>query len=337
VFTRPDDVDEGALMSTISQLWGIDVAEISYAPLGFGSHHWVGSGTRGRWFVTVNHLAACLNGELDSHDAAFARLERAFRCARLLATEGALGFVVAPIPALDGRTLYRFDEGYSVVLHPFIEGESADDGDGGYRTDEDRHAVVAVVGDLHAATALVQDVATWDDLKVPLRESLVDALTRVGMAWDTGPYGGNARALLDRHAGDVERLLDAFDSLAARVAAEPERYVMTHGEPGAQNVMIVDGDYCLIDWESARLAAPERDLWDLDPGDGCVIAAYQARTGTEVRPFALDAYRLWYDLFEIAGYIEIFRNPHAASADAAESWKNLQYFLRPRERWPQLL
>jgi spectinomycin phosphotransferase len=135
----------------------------------------------------------------------------------------------------------------------------------------------------------------------------------------------------------VERLLASFDGLADRVANEPDRYVITHGEPGAQNVLVVNGKHHLIDWESARIAGPERDLRELDPGDGSALAGYEVTTGTSVRRHALDAYRVWYDLFEIGGYIELFRNLHHERADATESWKNLRHFLRPKERWPNLV
>jgi hypothetical protein len=55
-----------------------------------------------------------------------------------------------------------------------------------------------------------------------------------------------------------------------------------------------------------------------------------------VHPDRLDYYRLWYDLFEIAGYMAVFANPHTDTADVAESWKNLVEFLQPEVRWPAL-
>ena len=74
----------------------------------------------------------------------------------------------------------------------------------------------------------------------------------------------------------------------------------------------------------------------LDPGDGSVLAAYTEATGVALVGERLDYYRLWYDLFEIAGYIDLFRDDHADTADAAESWKNLVDFLQPARRWPAL-
>ena len=294
------------------------------------------SGPRGRWFITVDDLDACLTGAHDSRDAAFDRLGKAFQSARLLADAG-LRFVVAPVRVADGEVLHRLDARYSVVLHHFLDGTTPADSDGGYPTVGDPTAMVALAAELHAATTAAGDVAIRDDLSIPLRNELLAAIASLGEPWDSGPYGERARALLEGNARDVERLLVSFDALADHVTGEPDRYVITHGELGVHNLLVANGEYYLVDWESARLAAPERDLRALDPGDGSAIAYYEERTGTRLRKHALDAYQLWYDLYEIGGYIELFRNPHGESADSTESWKNLQQFLRPRDRWPDFV
>jgi hypothetical protein len=85
-----------------------------------------------------------------------------------------------------------------------------------------------------------------------------------------------------------------------------------------------------------QLAPPARDLWDLAQTDRSVLAAYTEATGTVIDSGALALCRMWYELSEIAGYIELFRSAHDDTEDSAESWRNLEYFLRPAERWPQL-
>ena len=75
---------------------------------------------------------------------------------------------------------------------------------------------------------------------------------------------------------------------------------------------------------------------ELAAGWGSALAAYTEATGTAIDPGALALFRMWYDLSEIAGYIELFRATHGDTEDAAESWKNLEYFLRPADRWPQM-
>ena len=51
---------------------------------------------------------------------------------------------------------------------------------------------------------------------------------------------------------------------------------------------------------------------------------------------AVALYRMWYDLAEISLYVGWFRGSNDDTADAAEGWQNLQYFLRPAQHWPDL-
>jgi hypothetical protein len=68
-----------------------------------------------------------------------------------------------------------------------------------------------------------------------------------------------------------------------------------------------------------------------------MLDAYSAATGNAIDIDALALYRMWYDLAEISCYVRWFRSSHDGTADAAEGWQNLQYFLRPAQRWPGLL
>jgi hypothetical protein len=84
------------------------------------------------------------------------------------------------------------------------------------------------------------------------------------------------------------------------------------------------------------MAPPERDLWTVAGDDRRVLDAYTAATDTPVEDDVLTCYRLSWDLTEVALYIALLRQPHIDTADVAESWRNLEHFLRPRERWPTL-
>jgi spectinomycin phosphotransferase/16S rRNA (guanine(1405)-N(7))-methyltransferase len=112
--------------------------------------------------------------------------------------------------------------------------------------------------------------------------------------------------------------------------------VVTHGEPHAGNVIRTSAGFALIDWDTALLAPPERDLWDLAQTEESLLDAYADAAEVAIDPDALSLYRLWYDLAEIGGYLSLFRRAHTDTADAAESWRNLRHFLQPVARWPDL-
>jgi spectinomycin phosphotransferase/16S rRNA (guanine(1405)-N(7))-methyltransferase len=155
-----------------------------------------------------------------------------------------------------------------------------------------------------------------------------------GDEWCSGSYAQRAQELLRAHAEDLPVLIAAYRSLARRAGSWPERMVITHGEPHAGNVIVTAGGLALIDWDTTLLAPPERDLWGLAEDGASLLGCYVAATGTEINDGAL--YRPRWDLAEVGGYLSQFRSPHEETADTRQSWKELQQFLRPAERWPAL-
>jgi hypothetical protein len=321
------------LQRLLAHGWEIAATAVEYVPVGFGSHHWtVHDGAR-RWFVTVDDLAAKQQSIDDGRDAVFHRLMRALSAARTVADRG-LEFIVAPIRAVDGAVVRRVGDRYAVAVYPFIDGTSHPYGD--FQTVEHRDAMLAMVARLHGVADPATTGAARDDLLVPRRQDLTIAIDALGERWDSGPFGERARNLLDRHASGVERLLDYYDRLAARLASRPERTVLTHGEPHPGNTLMISTDWVLVDWDTTLIAAPERDLWMMARVDTSVVGAYEATTGRRVLQDGLDCYRSWWDLAEICGYITLLHDPHDDTDDVRESWRNLQHYLDPAARWPQL-
>ena len=321
------------LSDALSDGWGFRPASLSYQAVGFGSHHWLAADSGGlKLFVTVDDLSDKLRDAADTASAVFGRLEQALESALSLRRDAGLDFVVAPLPATGGQVLCRLTSRYSLVVHPYLAGcQSGQDGE--FETRADRHAVLAMLVRLHRAKA-TQPRA--DNLEIPGRAALLAAVRSTGEPWQAGPYGTRSKELLARHTADLGALLIAFDELAGRVRTRGGRMVITHGGPDAGNVLKTPLGLVLVDWESALLAPPERDLWALAESDPALLDAYSAATGTAIDTGALALYRMWYDLAEISEYIRWFRSGHDDTADAAEGWQNLQNYLRPAERWPGL-
>ena len=105
--------------------------------------------------------------------------------------------------------------------------------------------------------------------------------------------------------------------------AQPAQAVLTHGEIHPGNTMLTVGGWVLIDWDTALVAPPERDLWNLDPGDGTILDAYAAATGVIPQPSLLNLYRLCWDITDIAVDVGRFRRPHGGSAEDDKCWEFL--------------
>ena len=254
---------------------------LMYRPVGFGSHHW----TVGDRFVTVDE------------NPDFRRLAASLRSA------ADVPVAVAPVPAADGEPFVRHGR-FAVAVYPFVAGESFAFGD--YRDDEHRMAALSLVLSVH---------------RTPPRHALVDdfAVPLPPLPLDEGPYARRAAELLTTHATTIAAAHDRYAGLVDRV--DRDRMVLTHGEPHPGNTMRTPDGWRLIDWDTALVAPPERDLWHLATPE--TLAAYEEATG--VRPVAevLALYRLRWDLTDLTEFATGFARPHDGSADDAESWRLL--------------
>jgi spectinomycin phosphotransferase/16S rRNA (guanine(1405)-N(7))-methyltransferase len=113
----------------------------------------------------------------------------------------------------------------------------------------------------------------------------------------------------------VRAVLARYDAMVAR--ADRSRAVLTHGEPHAANTMRTGDGWLLIDWESALVAPPERDLWSLGPE---IAREYPAATGVAVLPAMVELYRLRWDLTELAIGVDRFQGPHPGNIDDDKTW-----------------
>jgi spectinomycin phosphotransferase len=111
--------------------------------------------------------------------------------------------------------------------------------------------------------------------------------------------------------------------LTAELSVAAGELVITHGEPHVRNLMRSDDGLLLIDWDSAGLALPERDLWGIVSDSGAEAALYAQLTGRAVSEKALSFYRLRWDLSDLAEFLPWFRAPHERSADAETAWHGL--------------
>jgi spectinomycin phosphotransferase/16S rRNA (guanine(1405)-N(7))-methyltransferase len=134
--------------------------------------------------------------------------------------------------------------------------------------------------------------------------------------------------LVRQYAAPIQRLLARYDALVVQARARGTRNVLTHGEPHPGNTMLTADGWLLIDWDTALVAPPERDLWDLDPGDGSILAAYAGATGITPRPSLLGLYRLRWDIGEIAVDVGRFRRPHPGNIDDDKSWELLSSLIK---------
>ncbi|GIF22153.1 spectinomycin phosphotransferase [Actinoplanes tereljensis] len=312
---RPEGVTDADVRAALADGWGITAGELEYRAVGAGSYHWA---VDDRWFVTVDGLGFA---------SSFAPLTRALETAVALRRDAGLDFVVAPLGT--PRVLWPLGHRHAMAVYPLMPGTA---GDFGPHSPASREAVLELIAALHRATPAIAGLAEVTDLELPGHAELLDALATLGTLWTGGPYAVPAQSLLATHQRKIHAWLDRRDRMAAGLKAGAAGWVITHGEPHPGNVLHGPTGPLLIDWDTTRIAPPERDLWlltknPLEAGpssEATDLVRYTEITGRRPSAEALAFYRLNWILADIAVYTADLRRPHGPGGDAEDALTYLE-------------
>ena len=305
----------------VSAHWAAQVHGMEYAPVGAGGHHWWATTSAGDLFVTLDDLRARSQSDVGGTDGAFERLGAAFGTARQLHDDG-LEFVAAPLVDMDGSTVVRWRGHLVVSVTPRVHGEQL--GWGAFDADE-RDGVLRRLAVLHAARPAT--LPAVDDFLLQGGDALTRAIAARGTEWASGPFGEPARGLLVRQYDAVVEALGRLRAAAAAVRARADSFVVTHGEPHRGNVIDTTAGPVLVDWDTARMAPPERDLWWF-AGEDDVLDAYHATGGVPADPATIEFYRLRWTLTDLALFTDELRRAHSDDDDSRLAWDALQECYR---------
>ena len=299
--TRPEHLTDEAIAAVVMAHWSIAAETLEYAPIGFGSHHWVLTECTGRrWFVTGDAVA-------DSSQR-LSGLTAALKTTHALRHKCGLKFVIAPQTGVDG-TLLSISGRYAIALYPFLDRVTD--------ATADPQQLISMIIALHAAGPDIADLTPIDDLRIRDRPTLEAVLADAGTRGD-GPYAAAFADLVRKHRTQICEAFTFYDAMAASLGEEQQTWVITHGEPKANNTLITASGPVLVDWDTVQLAPPARDVWMTGSVDH-----YTAVTGRQVPAEQLEFYRLRWELDDLCSFGSWFAGSHRKTADTELGWRGV--------------
>jgi len=315
----PPDLDSDLVIDAMSSRWGVDVRRLDYLPLGAGSHHWSADGDL-RCFVTVDDLQLKVGSDFGDLGPVGEVLRGALGTAAALRAVGH-GYVVAPVPCQDGDVMHVIDGRYALAVYPWISGDSYEWGD-----DLDRSWMSAIVdrlAELHSASTDQFAGTAVEDFELTGTRLIVPSSVE---DWpDAGPLSRPGCQLLVLHREATLNRLAQFEELSASLRSD--RMVVTHGEPHPGNTMLTTDGLVLIDWDTVKIAPPERDMWSIVDRDPTAEAAYLRCGGVELSRDVMDFYRLRWDLDDLCAYAHELAQPHATTPDSEHALSQIERYL----------
>jgi spectinomycin phosphotransferase len=311
--SAPDDLREADVRLGLAA-WNLEPTELTYVPVGGGSHHWACRASDGaRYFLTVDDLRAKPWLGTDP-GTVFDGLTAALGTALDLQSAG-LEFVLAPIPAPERQVARRLSKRYTLSVYPFLDGRAGEFPE--QLPPEDGVRLAGMLARLHRARPHARVPVRPLDLAE--RQTLEAALADLARPWHTGPFGELARQWLSTNAARLQQALESFDHLKRQVLDQGLQLVITHGEPHPANLIRQAARIFLIDWDTLGLAPSERDLWFLENRCPGSLAAYVQAGGIPPDPGALELYQRLWAFEDVAAFTTLFRSAHRRTADT-ERW-----------------
>lgn len=265
-------LDHAALLRVLGSAYGLELDTVTFLPGGTAPAYRV-EGAEGRVFVKVLPGTA-YGAEVRERILAEVPLLRALR--RL----GILPRVPRPVPTRSGANLSHLEDS-SLVVHEWIEGTNL-----GAEWTGALDELAPLLGRLHAATGAITGAVPRlpvppEDFGLPFEEGLRRhlELLRGGLP-GTRPGVRALRDLLLPYEPVLERLLAQARAFQAAARARSGPFAVCHTDAHGGNVMRdPGGNLWIIDWETARLAPPEHDLWMLHARLPEILPAYEAAAG----------------------------------------------------------
>ena len=169
VFTRPDAVSDEDVARALIEGWDIEVTELDYLPVGFGSHHWRAVTDASEWFVTVDDLAAKRREPADTLALTRQRLRAALATVCELSDAG-FDFAVAPTRTTTGGVDLAFGHRWVIAVYPHVSGRTHSYGN--YTDPGHRSAVVRCLAELHGSPTRCRRFALVDTLAIQRRAGI---------------------------------------------------------------------------------------------------------------------------------------------------------------------
>jgi spectinomycin phosphotransferase len=296
--------------------WVVDINTVDHLEAGSTGWHWVlGDDDGPRWFATMDtvHTLEERNARIEAFEAAW----------QLGQHQSA---VVAPVHTRDARIAVDLAPGLLLTVTPYLDSVPLTTGP----VDDTQRSVVArLLGELHTQ-ARPSRLDVWRpglgrhvgnrgaDLQRCLEQDV----------WSGGPWSGPAGRLVLDARSVILVALRRYLLLGAAVTGNLDRWVVTHGEPHARNLLLTADGPRLVDWTTVALAPRERDLREaLADADGDEPWYSYIGSGGRPEPLSpdtLELFALERHLSALADHAVRLSRPHPDNGDERRCFGDLE-------------
>lgn len=293
---KPQIQDE-KIMACVQQEFGLRVARVEFLPLGYDQNsavYRVVAENETQYFLKLR------SGVFD---------ENATALPKFLSDQG-ITQIIAPITTKSGQLRANL-EPFKLMLYPFIDGQDGYEVALSDRGWKDFGAALKRIHTVNIPFEIIKTVPreTYSD---QWREIVKSFLERVETDNFTEVVAAKLAVFLKTKRQEILELVTYTEKLAQNLQARDLDLVVCHSDLHAGNLLIVENDFFIVDWDDQILAPKERDLMFVGGGQMNNWRSpleeetlfYQGYGATKLDAVALSYYRFERIVQDIASYCE---------------------------------
>lgn len=239
-------LDRERITACLAAHYGLDVASITYLPIGYD-------------LDAAVYQVVAREGTVSFLKVRFAPIhEASLRVPGALIDRGVPN-ILAPVFSRNGQAWSACD-GDSLVLYPYIAGENAASAG---LTDNQWRAFGATLRAVHDSglAATMRDVVPVETFTLPSAATVRHISALVEASDFLSPAAARFAAFWREQAGRIDSMLERAETLGRTLQTKQFELVLCHADIHAANILVGgDGGITLIDWDGPLIAPRERDL-----------------------------------------------------------------------------
>lgn len=317
------DLKDKTITKCLKDAYGLDVAAISFLPLGADFNTAVYRITTSS---QVDYFLKLRRGEF---------IGASVSAPKYLADLG-LKQVIPPL-ATKTRQLWTSLASFKAILYPYIDGRNGVEA----KLSEDQWVQFgATIKKLHS-TDIPNALTSGTPREVfssKWRKTVKTFLMRIENEVFEEPVAVKMALFLKSKSSEILKLVDRAEKLAITIQKKPLEYILCHADIHGWNLIVdKEGTLYIVDWDTLIFAPKERDLMFVGAGiwDSGLTATeeeslfYQGYGQTKINQDAICYYRLERIIQDISDYCEYIFLSDEGGDDRMQCFEHLQPVFLP--------
>lgn len=242
------DIGDKELKNIISKVWAINATKIRFLPLGEENWAYIVEDNDGKKYFL----------KMYGKKRKIEQVKESLSVIHYLYAKHDIKNIIHPISTTIDSVYYLI-KGHIAVLFNFIDGENQDNL---VMTDDQLKNLARTLAKIHKITPRMFQIKNKEKFTISCDKQLENSIKYLEKPGNlSNTYKKQLAQLILPSKKEILSAIERLKEIKQSIRLKKEDYVICHCDPIHLNLIINGEEVSIIDWDDARLAPKEQDLW----------------------------------------------------------------------------